>query len=99
VRRDGVIVVTDAAAFNVNTGIVVGFPTKAAAIPSWPGALANRGAPAATPLFAPEQSFSILRRHFAAQFDSFIPLDREAPASRNLRRDRNRIALTFRASD
>ena len=26
VQRNGVIVVTDAAAFNVNTGIVVGFP-------------------------------------------------------------------------
>jgi hypothetical protein len=51
-QRDRVVLVTDGAAWDVNAGIVVGFPTKAAAIPSWPGALATRGAPAATPLFA-----------------------------------------------
>jgi hypothetical protein len=43
--------------WDVNAGIVVGFPTKAAAIPSWPGVLATRGAPAATPLFAHFLSF------------------------------------------
>jgi hypothetical protein len=51
-QRDRVVLVTDGAVWDVNTGIVVGFPTKAAAIPSWPGVLATRGAPAATPLFA-----------------------------------------------
>jgi hypothetical protein len=42
-QRDRVVLVTDAAAFDGNTGIIVGFPTKAAAILSWPGVLATRG--------------------------------------------------------
>jgi hypothetical protein len=54
-QRDRVVLVTDGAVWDVNAGIVV--PTKAAAIPSWPGVLATRGAPAATPLFAHLLSF------------------------------------------
>jgi hypothetical protein len=52
VRRDSVLVVTDAVAFDTRSGAVVDFATKAAPIPSWPAVLATRGDPAATPLFA-----------------------------------------------
>jgi hypothetical protein len=51
-QRDRVVLVTDGAVWDVNAGIVVGFPTKAAAIPSWPGVLATRGNPLCMPLFA-----------------------------------------------
>jgi len=48
VQRDRVVVVTDAAAYDANSGIVMGFGVKQAAIASWPGALATRGAALAT---------------------------------------------------
>jgi hypothetical protein len=51
-QRDRVVLVTDAAAFDMKTGVIQGFPTKQVAIPSWPGVFATRGNPLGTPLFA-----------------------------------------------
>jgi hypothetical protein len=51
-QRDRVVLVTDGAAWDVNTGILRGFPTKQATLPSLPAVFATRGTPLATPVFA-----------------------------------------------
>src|SRR5262245_24795525 len=51
-QRDRVVVVTDGAAYDSESGVVGAFPTKTIAVPSWPGAVICRGDPLAAPLFA-----------------------------------------------
>jgi hypothetical protein len=51
-QRDRVILVTDGAVWDVNAGIIQGFPAKQATLPSLPAVFATRGAPLATPVFA-----------------------------------------------
>jgi hypothetical protein len=42
-----VVVITDAASFNVDTGVLISLGVKQSAIASWPGVVATRGARAA----------------------------------------------------
>jgi hypothetical protein len=51
-QRDRVIMVTDGACWDVNTGIVSGYPCKQATMPVLPAVLATRGSPLATPILA-----------------------------------------------
>lgn len=51
-QRDRVVLVTDGAVWDVNAGIIRGFPAKQATLPSLPAVFATRGAPLATPVFA-----------------------------------------------
>ena len=51
-QRDRVVLVTDGAVWDVNAGIILGFPAKQVTLPSLPAVFATRGAPLATPVFA-----------------------------------------------
>jgi hypothetical protein len=51
-QRDRVVLVTDGAVWDVNAGVLQGFPAKQATMPSLPAVFATRGAPLATPVFA-----------------------------------------------
>ena len=50
-QRDRVILSTDGAVYDMNTGVVQGFPAKQITLPSLPAVLATRGAPLATPVY------------------------------------------------
>jgi hypothetical protein len=65
-QRDRVTVITDGAVWDVNTGVLQGFPAKQATLPSMPAVLATRGAPLATPVFA-----QLLSCRFS-DFDSMV---------------------------
>jgi hypothetical protein len=46
-----VVMVTDAGSFNVDSGELISLGVKQAPVASWPGVVATRGAPLATPLY------------------------------------------------
>jgi hypothetical protein len=50
-QRDRVVLVTDGACWDVNTGLLRGFPTKVATLPALPAVFATRGNPLATPIW------------------------------------------------
>ena len=43
--KDCAIMLTDAATYDIDTGVIGGFGLKQAAIASWPGAIGVRGSP------------------------------------------------------
>jgi hypothetical protein len=51
-QRNRVIVATDGAVYDTNTGVVLGFPAKQSTLPSLPAVFATRGSPLATPTYA-----------------------------------------------
>ena|SRR5215467_2418777 len=67
-QKDRVVLITDGAVYDVNTGVIRGFPTKAVAVPSWPGVVAVQGTPLACPLFA----------HHLSRFQSWDSMVAEA---------------------
>src|SRR5262245_35068723 len=83
-QKDRIVVVTDGLTYDGNTGVVRGFQSKQATLPSLPCVIATQGAPLATPLFA-----HFVGCHFSSFDDLVAGIERAEAIGLNIKRLEN----------